>query len=220
MKPVAVLCYKIIMGKVQSIIRLLEKVYPESKTALSFSNPFQLLVATILSAQTTDEQVNRITPSLFRKFPGPEDFSRATEEEIIREIRSVNFYRTKAKNIRRLAELLCRNFHGQVPARMSDLIKLPGVARKTANVVLSQAFGKAEGIVVDTHVGRLARRLGLTEEEDPVKVEKDLMRLVPKAKWTTFPFLLMSHGRKICRARKPLCQQCLLKKLCPCPEKK
>ncbi|HOJ40666.1 MAG TPA: endonuclease III [bacterium] len=208
------------MGKVQSIIRLLEKVYPESKTALSFSNPFQLLVATILSAQTTDEQVNRITPSLFRKFPGPEDFSRATEEEIIREIRSVNFYRTKAKNIRRLAELLCRNFHGQVPARMSDLIKLPGVARKTANVVLSQAFGKAEGIVVDTHVGRLARRLGLTEEEDPVKVEKDLMRLVPKAKWTTFPFLLMSHGRKICRARKPLCQQCLLKKLCPCPEKK
>ncbi|HPP13514.1 MAG TPA: endonuclease III, partial [bacterium] len=178
----AVLCYKIIMGKVQSIIRLLEKVYPESKTALSFSNPFQLLVATILSAQTTDEQVNRITPSLFRKFPGPEDFSRATEEEIIREIRSVNFYRTKAKNIRRLAELLCRNFHGQVPARMSDLIKLPGVARKTANVVLSQAFGKAEGIVVDTHVGRLARRLGLTEEEDPVKVEKDLMRLVPKAK--------------------------------------
>jgi len=217
---VAVLCYKIIMGKVQSIIRLLEKVYPESKTALSFSNPFQLLVATILSAQTTDEQVNRITPSLFRKFPGPEDFSRATEEEIIREIRSVNFYRTKAKNIRRLAELLCRNFHGQVPARMSDLIKLPGVARKTANVVLSQAFGKAEGIVVDTHVGRLARRLGLTEEEDPVKVEKDLMRLVPKAKWTTFPFLLMSHGRKICRARKPLCQQCLLKKLCPCPEKK
>ena len=214
------MCYKIIMGKVQSIIRLLEKVYPESKTALSFSNPFQLLVATILSAQTTDEQVNRITPSLFRKFPGPEDFSRATEEEIIREIRSVNFYRTKAKNIRRLAELLCRNFHGQVPARMSDLIKLPGVARKTANVVLSQAFGKAEGIVVDTHVGRLARRLGLTEEEDPVKVEKDLMRLVPKAKWTTFPFLLMSHGRKICRARKPLCQQCLLKKLCPCPEKK
>ncbi len=208
------------MDKVQKIIQILEKSYPRTRTALHFSNPFQLLVATILSAQTTDEQVNRITAELFRKYRSPEDFAKTDVEKIASDIRSVNFYRTKAKNIKRLSEVICRDFGGQVPARLSELVKLPGVARKTANVVLSQAFGKAEGIVVDTHVGRLARRLGLTRQEDPVRVEIDLMRLVPKEKWISFPFQLILHGRKVCRAVNPRCRECALIKYCLYPEKR
>jgi len=208
------------MDKVQKIIQILEKNYPQTRTALQFTNPFQLLVATILSAQTTDEQVNRVTAELFRKYRSPEDFATASEEKIASDIHSVNFYRTKAKNIKRLSEVICRDFGGQVPARLSELVKLPGVARKTANVVLSQAFGKAEGIVVDTHVGRLARRLGLTRQEDPVKVEIDLMRLIPKEKWISFPFQLILHGRKVCRAVNPRCAECVLIKYCLYPEKR
>ncbi|MCM8768972.1 MAG: endonuclease III [Candidatus Omnitrophica bacterium] len=201
------------------VIRILEKAYPQAGTSLQFNTPFQLLIATILSAQTTDDTVNRITPSFFQKYPYPHSLASASLEEIAQAIRSVNFYRTKAKNIKRLGEVLCSQFGGKVPETMADLVKLPGVARKTANVVLSQGLGKAEGIVVDTHVSRLSQRLGFTRKKDPVKIEQDLMRLVSKRKWITFPFLLISHGREVCKAVKPACARCCLVTLCPYPEK-
>lgn len=202
------------MEKVKEIIKILEKQYPEAKTALIFENPFQLLVATILSAQTTDAQVNKITPALFKKFKTPQDFASAPLEEIEKMIKSVNFYRNKAKNIKKLCEVLVKEYNGKVPDKMDQLLKLPGVARKTANVVLSQAFGKAEGIVVDTHVRRISQRLGFTKNTDPVKIEQDLMKIIPKEKWIDFPFRLIMFGREICKAKNPKCQECSIQDFC------
>jgi endonuclease-3 len=203
------------MERVKEIIDILEKIYPEAKTALKFENPFQLLIATILSAQTTDERVNKVTSTLFKKFKKPEDFVNANLDEIMKEIKSINFYRNKAKNIKKLSEILVKEFNGKVPDKMEELIKLPGVARKTANVVLSQAYGKAEGIVVDTHVRRVSNRLGLTKNTDAEKIEKDLMKIIPEEKWIDFPFRLILFGRNICKAKKPDCKNCPLYKICP-----
>ncbi len=202
------------MDKVKEIIKILEKEYPEAKTALVFKNPFQLLIATILSAQTTDKLVNKITPSLFSKFKTPNDFASASIEEIEKMIKSVNFYKNKAKNIKKLCEILVKQYNGKVPDSLNELVKLPGVARKTANVVLSQGFGKDEGIVVDTHVKRVSQRLGLTENSEPVKIENDLMKIIDKKNWTDFPFRLILHGRNICKAKNPECYRCPIKHLC------
>jgi endonuclease-3 len=203
------------MERVKEIINILEKIYPEAKTALKFENPFQLLIATILSAQTTDERVNKVTSTLFKKFKKPEDFVNANLDEIMEEIKSINFYRNKAKNIKKLSEIIVKEFNGKVPDKMEDLVKLPGVARKTANVVLSQAYGKAEGIVVDTHVRRVSNRLGLTKNTDAEKIEKDLMKIIPEEKWIDFPFRLILFGRNICKAKNPDCKNCPLYKICP-----
>ncbi len=202
------------MERLKEIIKILEKLYPEAKTALKFENPFQLLIATILSAQTQDERVNKVTETLFKKFKTPFEFAKSNLNEIMKEIKSVNFYRNKAKNIKRLCEILIEKYDGKVPDKMEELIKLPGVARKTANVVLSQAFGKAEGIVVDTHVKRVAFRLGLTKTNDPEKIEKDLMKIIPQKNWIDFPFRLILFGRSICKAKNPDCKNCPLNKLC------
>jgi endonuclease III len=201
--------------QIQAIINELRHLYPDAKCSLDFSNPLELLVATQLSAQCTDERVNLVTRDLFRKYHSAEDYATVNQEELEQDIRSTGFYRNKAKNIRAASQILITNYNGEVPNTMSDLLKLPGVARKTANVVLGNAFGIIEGFVVDTHIGRLARRFGWTKNEDPVKVEQDLMRLVPRQDWLDLSHLLIFHGRAICHARKPLCQQCTLSKLCP-----
>jgi endonuclease-3 len=201
--------------RIKPIVRLLRKHYPRVRTALEFANPLQILVATILAAQCTDERVNKVTPGLFRKYPTAAAFARADRSELEQEIRSMGFFRNKAKNITGAAQKIVEAYGGEVPDSMEELVTLPGVARKTANIVLSAGFGKAEGIAVDTHAGRLSRRLGLSKEEDPVKVERDLMALVPKEDWLDFNFLLVEHGRAICQARKPKCPECFLDKLCP-----
>ena len=200
---------------IRAILKILEKQYPETKTALEFKTPFQLLVATILSAQTTDVQVNKITPQLFKTFPDPQDFANAQIKDIEKHISSINFYRNKAKNIKLASEKIMAEYNGVVPQTMEELIKLPGVARKTANVVLNQAFGKNEGIVVDTHVKRVSQRLGLTKNTDPVKIEFDLMKIIPQKQWGSFSFRIVQHGRKICMAKTPLCNNCCLLKFCP-----
>jgi endonuclease-3 len=201
--------------RVAKIIALLEKEYPDAKIALNHSNPLELLVATILSAQCTDERVNAVTKSLFKKYRRAEDYAKADLKELEREIRPTGFYRNKAKNIRACGKMLVEEFGSQVPKTMEEILDLPGVARKTANVVLSNAYGIVEGIAVDTHVRRLAQRLGLTKNDDPVKIERDLMNLVPRDKWMRFTDLLIFHGRRICSARKPKCEECVLNKLCP-----
>ncbi len=203
------------MGKLEKILDLLKKEYPDAKTALKFKTPFQLLIATILSAQTTDTQVNKITPELFKKFPGPQEFANTELKDIQKAISSINFYRTKAANIKKVSEKIINDFNGRVPDAIEKLVTLPGVARKTANVVLSQAFGKNQGIVVDTHVRRVSKRLGITGNTDPTKIEKDLMKLIPEKEWGSFSFRLIQHGRKICKAKKPLCGECILSELCP-----
>jgi len=204
--------------RIKPIIRLLRKRYPEARTALEFGDPLQILVATILAAQCTDERVNRITPGLFRKYPTAAAFARADRGELEREIRPAGFFRNKAKSIVGAAGRRVEKYGGVVPDSMDELVTLPGVARKTANIVLSAGYGKAEGIAVDTHAGRLSRRLGLSRHEDPDKVERDLLALVPKADWLDFNFLLVEHGRALCQARKPKCPSCFLKKLCPSAE--
>ena len=201
--------------QIKAITEELWRLYPDAKCSLDFSNPLELLVATQLSAQCTDERVNLVTRDLFQKYRTVEDYASASQEELEQDIRSTGFYRNKAKNIRAACQLLITNYNGEVPSTMADLIKLPGVARKTANVVLGNAFGIIEGFVVDTHIGRLARRFGWTKNEDPVKVEQDLMRLVPRQDWLDLSHLMIFHGRAICQSRKPLCQQCTLSKLCP-----
>lgn len=203
------------MERVNKIIKLLALEYPETKTALVHSNPFQLLVATILSAQSTDKQVNKITPSLFKKFKTPESFAGSSLKEIENMVSSVNFYKNKAGYIYRLSKIIAEKYNNKVPDTMEELIKLPGVARKTANVVLSQGFGKNEGIVVDTHVKRVTARLGLTQNTDPVKIEKDLMKIIPEKEWGDFSFRIILHGRNVCHAKRPLCGLCTLEKLCP-----
>mgnify|MGYP001198104779 FL=1 len=202
-------------GRVKKIIKILRQQYPSPRTALHYRTPFELLIATILAAQCTDERVNKVTPGLFQKYPTVEAFARARQEELEKDIRSTGFFRNKARNIIALSRKLVEEYGGQVPDSMEELIKLPGVARKTANIVLASAFRKAEGIAVDTHVKRLAGRLGLSRETQPEKIEKDLMAIVPREDWLDFNFLLVEHGRKICQARKPRCLECVLRELCP-----
>jgi len=204
--------------RVKEIIKRLEKAYPDVRCGLSHSNPFELLIATILSAQCTDERVNMVTASLFRKYRRPEDYLKVSHEELANDIRSINFFRNKARNIQNTARKIVENFGGEVPRTMRELLTLDGVARKTANVVLGDAFGIAEGIVVDTHVARVARRLGFTKNEKPEKIEKDLQQLIPKQYWIIFSHWLINHGRKVCNARKPKCNQCILNGLCPSAE--
>jgi endonuclease-3 len=200
--------------RIGKIITILRREYPTSRTALQFGTPLQILVATILAAQCTDERVNKITPGLFQKYPTAADFARANQTELEAAIRPTGFFRNKAKSIIRAAKKIVEDFGGEVPERIEDLITLPGVARKTANIVLSSGFGKAEGIAVDTHVKRLSGRLGLSKQHDPEKIERDLLRLVPKKDWLDFNYMLVDHGRKVCQARKPHCPQCALKNLC------
>lgn len=197
------------------VVELLEKEYPRAKIALRYSNPLQLLIATILSAQATDEQINKITPALFQRYKTAKDFADADTKELERYIRSSGFYHNKTKNIKNCCKMLVEKHNGKVPKTMAELVELPGVARKTANIVLQNAFGVIEGIAVDTHVRRLAQRLGLSEYEDPEKIEKDLMRIVTRDKWARITDLLIIHGRKICTAKKPNCQDCVLNRICP-----
>jgi endonuclease-3 len=201
--------------RIGEIIKILSKPYPSSRTALKFDTPLQILVATILSAQCTDERVNQITPSLFQKYKSAADFARANREELEKEIRPTGFFRNKTKSIIGASQKISEDFHGEVPDSMEKLITLPGVARKTANIVLSSAFRKAEGIAVDVHVKRLSGRLGLSNEKDPDKIERDLMSIVPKEDWLDFNYLLVNHGRRICMARKPLCPSCGVNHICP-----
>ncbi len=202
--------------KVSTITRRLKKEYSGTPlTALRFSTPFELMVATILSAQTTDSQVNKVTPGLFIKYKSMEAFAKAKPEQIAKDISSVNFFNNKAKNIHQAAVMLLESFGGTVPRTMEELITLPGVARKTANIVLSGAFGINEGIAVDTHVKRLSFLLGLTKHADPVKIERDLMEAVPKKEWANFSHLLIYHGRAVCQARKPRHDTCVLADICP-----
>jgi endonuclease-3 len=197
------------------IIELLEKEHPDAKVALHYSNSLELLVATILSAQTTDERVNRVTETLFKKYKKPEDYAEAELNELEQHIRSTGFYHNKAKNLKNSARMLVEKFNSMVPKTMEDMIELPGVARKTANIVLSNAYNVVVGIAVDTHVRRLAKRLGLSKSNDPDKIETDLMNLVPKEKWMRITDLLIFHGRRVCIAKKPNCIQCVLNKICP-----
>ena len=198
------------------IVKRLKKEYAGTpQTALTFSTPFQLLAATILSAQTTDIQVNKVTATLFKKYPAIEDFANTTPEKLAQDVASVNFYKNKAKNINNAAKMVLTQFNGEVPKSMEELVLLPGVARKTANIVLSSAFGINDGIAVDTHVKRLAYRLGLTKHEDPVKIENDLMLLAPRKEWGDLSHLLIFHGRAVCQAKKPKHDQCVLFDICP-----
>jgi endonuclease-3 len=201
--------------RVRDIIRLLRKHYPRSRTALEFRTPFEILVATILAAQCTDERVNKVTPGLFLKYPTPAYFARADRGELEQAIRSTGFFRNKAKNIIGASRMIVDEFGAVVPDSMEKLITLPGVARKTANIVLSAGYGKAEGIAVDTHARRLSQRLGLSRENDPDKIERDLLAVVPKKDWLDFNYMLVDHGRAICQARKPKCPECFLRRMCP-----
>jgi endonuclease-3 len=201
--------------RVKQIIRALRKAYPHSHTALRYRTPLQLLISTILSAQCTDQRVNQITPSLYRKYRTASGFARARQSVLEREIHSAGFYRNKAKSIIGACKKIAGEYGGRVPDSMEELIKLPGVARKTANIVLSSAFKKAEGIAVDTHVRRLSGRLGLSRNKDPNKIEQDLMKVVPPKDWLDFNYLFVNHGRRVCQARNPLCGECVIKELCP-----
>jgi len=198
-----------------NIIEILEKEYPDLKgTALNHSSPLQLLVATILSAQTTDKRVNIVTEKLFFRYRNAEDFANADIDDLMDIIKSVNYYRTKARHIKEGCRIILDEYGGNVPDSMEELIKLPGVQRKTANVVLSNAFGKEEGIAVDTHVMRVSRRLGITEESAREKIERDLMRKFPRNRWSDLSNLLIAHGRNVCKARNPACEKCVLKDKC------
>jgi endonuclease-3 len=201
---------------VLKIIGLLEKEHPDAKIALHYTNPLELLIATILSAQCTDKRVNIVTKTLFEKYKTAQDYANADAKELEKDIKSTGFYRNKARNIIKCCQMLVEKFNSQIPRTMEEMLQLPGVARKTANIVLSNAFGVVEGIAVDTHVRRLAKRLGLTENEDPNKIEEDLMKLVPKPYWMKITDLLIFHGRRICIAKKPKCGICVLNKICPC----
>ncbi len=202
--------------KIGLILKKLKKEYSgQPRTALAFSTPFELLVATILSAQTTDVQVNKVTPALFKKYPTVRSFAATQPEKLAQDIRSVNFFNNKARSIHRSAVAITEQFGGKVPATMEELVTLPGVARKTANIVLHGAYGREEGIAVDTHVIRLSGRLGLTKQTDPVKIEQDLMAATPQKEWGNLSHLLIYHGRAICSARKPDHAACVLFDICP-----
>jgi endonuclease-3 len=193
----------------------LEEEYPQAKIALKYSNPVELLVATILSAQCTDERVNRVTETLFKKYRSAGDYAKADLSELELDIKPTGFFRNKAKNIKQTSQILVESFNSQVPKTMEELMQLPGVARKTANIVLQNGYGIIEGIAVDTHVRRLSKRLGLTENEDPSKIEQDLMEIIPKNKWMRITDLLIFLGRTVCVAKKPKCEVCVLNKICP-----
>jgi len=199
--------------RVKEIIRILSKEIPDSRIALRFSNPLELLVATILSAQCTDVKVNQVTADLFKKYRSSKDYAEADLAELEEDLRPTGFYRNKAKSVRKCCQELVARFGGKVPQTMEEMVSLPGVGRKTANVILGNAFG-IPGIVVDTHVQRVSQRIGLTKNDDPVKIEFDLMEIVPQEEWTHFSNLLIWHGRKTCVARKPLCEICPIRKLC------
>jgi endonuclease III len=197
------------------IYRRLEQAYPDATCALDHRNPYELLVATILSAQCTDKRVNMVTPALFEKYPDAQRLSAANPEELQELIKSTGFFRNKTKSLLGMSSAVVEQHSGRIPERMEDLVKLPGVGRKTANVVLGNAFGRDEGVVVDTHVTRLSNRLALSRQTDPIKIEQDLMALFPRTQWTMLAHLLISHGREICDARRPLCEQCVVNDLCP-----
>ncbi len=201
------------------ILKRLDQMYPAADCALLHTNPFQLLVATILSAQCTDERVNIVTKTLFKKYKTPADFARVSQPALEKEIRSTGFFRNKAKNIRAASKMIVERFGGKVPRTMEELLTLPGVARKTANVVMGTAFGIAGGVVVDTHVQRLSQRLGLTRQEDPKKIEQDLMKILPQERWISFSHQLIWHGRRVCPARGPKCLECPLLDVCPTGQK-
>lgn len=197
------------------IVRALAKHYQDAECSLDFRTPLQLLVATILSAQCTDERVNRVTPVLFRKYPTAADYAKTPLEDLERDIQSTGFFRNKAKNIQACCRALLEQYQGEIPKEMDKLVELAGVGRKTANVVLGTAFGIASGVVVDTHVTRISRRLGLTEQKDPEKIERDLMELIPAKSWIALSHQMIHHGRKYCTARNPKCDECPLRTLCP-----
>lgn len=197
------------------VIRRLEAAYPDAKVALNFSNPLECLVATILSAQSTDEKINEVTATLFKKYRRAEDYLAVPEDELKADIKPTGFFNQKATSIRAACQRIVEVYGGEVPGTMADLLTLRGVARKTANIVLGNSFGIVEGIAVDTHVKRLANRIGFSNESDPVKIEQDLMRLIPREKWFSFTYVLIDHGRAICHAKKPRCTECPIEPLCP-----
>jgi endonuclease-3 len=201
--------------RIDKVIEVLNATYRDAHVALKFTDPFQLLVAVILSAQCTDVRVNQVTPVLFKRFPGPDETAKASQEEIEEIIRSTGFFRNKAKSIRGTARLIVENYGGKVPDTMEEMLKLPGVARKTGNIVLYNAHGVVAGIAVDTHVKRLSKRLGFTTEDNPDKIEQDLMALVPRKQWGGFSYVLIEHGRAICQAKKPRCPACPVREWCP-----
>jgi endonuclease III len=201
-------------ARIRPIIERLAREHQDAAIALTFRSPLELLVSVMLSAQTTDVNVNRVTATLFEKYRSPEDYLAAPQEELERDIFATGFYRQKAKSLRGSMRLLLEEFDGEVPRTLPELVRFPGVARKTANVVASE-LGHAQGVVVDTHVRRLSQRLGLTKQEDPVKIERDLVRLVPREDWGRFPHLLIWHGRRVCDARRPRCEDCVVNDLCP-----
>jgi endonuclease III len=206
---------RILEKRAGQVIERLKEQYPSATSALSHKDPFQLLVATILSAQCTDERVNMVTPELFRLYPGPAEMASADLESLEEIIHSTGFYRNKARSIRLASEHIVKDFQGSVPANMEDLLSLPGVARKTANVVLGTWFRKPEGVVVDTHVKRISALLEFTAKKDPIQIEKDLMALLPREEWIGYSHRIILHGRETCKARKPLCNACILSDLCP-----
>ena len=201
-----------------AVLDRLRDEYPDARCALDFGNPLELAVATILSAQCTDKRVNQVTPALFERFPTARDYADASLAELEEMVRTTGFFRNKARSLKGLGQALVDEHDGKVPRTLAELVKLPGVGRKTANVILGNAFGIDEGIVVDTHIGRLSRRFAFTDHKDPVKVERDLMGLVPKSDWTLWAHLLISHGRSVCKARRPDCGACILADLCPSAE--
>jgi endonuclease-3 len=201
--------------RIPKIVELLEKEYLDAKITLEYTNPLELLVATMLSAQCTDERVNIVTEKLFKKYRTAADYAHADLAELEQDIKSTGFYHNKAKNIKNSSQLLVEKFNSKVPKTMEEMLELPGVARKTANIVLQNAYGVVEGIAVDTHVRRTSKRLGLTENEDPSKIEQDLMKMIPRGKWKRITDLLIALGRTVCIARKPKCELCVLNKICP-----
>jgi endonuclease-3 len=204
-----------IEARAPEIVRILSETYPDAKVALNFSNALEMLVATILSAQSTDVNVNKVTETLFEKYRTAEDYLRVPEDELKADIKSTGFFNQKATAIREACRRIVEVYDGEVPDTMEDLLTLRGVARKTANIVLGNAYGKVEGIAVDTHVKRVSNRLGFTTQSDPDKIEQDLMHLIPRERWFNFTYLLVDHGRALCIARRPLCEQCPVNYLCP-----
>ena len=204
-----------IKTRAATIIRRLKKAYPDAHCALVHTSPFELLIATILSAQCTDVRVNIVTADLFRKYHGPQDFLNVSQQELEKDIHSTGFFRNKAKNIQAACRRIIEEYKGEIPRTMEDLLTLGGVARKTANVVLGNAFGIASGVVVDTHISRLSQRLGLTENKTPEKIETDLAAIISKKHWVMFPHWMIYHGRQVCDARKPKCSECVLADICP-----
>jgi len=214
-KPQALTRESPLEDRAPEVIKVLSRAHPGAKVALNFSNPLEMLVATILSAQCTDERVNQVTKTLFRKYRTPRDYLKVPEQELAADIRPTGFFNQKTKSIRGACRRIGEEYGGKIPDTMEDLLTLPGVARKTANIVLGNAFGKVEGVAVDTHVRRVSQRLGLTRETDPDKIERDLMGIVPRKRWFDFTYVLIDHGRAVCKAPTPRCEMCPVNHLCP-----